>query len=163
MGRYESFVSSTVRSSTSTATHAVSAILQYEELQALFERYPSLETGVLARGLSVAVKATLQGNCGSPVSMNSIEAAQELLFTAFSQYTSGEGGTQLAPIFDVIACRHSIAILANVLSKLEPERACELFKGLEPLIIASEVRFPSCEQLIHALRVSTKHRFLNTV
>lgn len=127
----------------STTAHTVSAILQYEELQGLFEKYPSLEPQLLARGLAVAVKSTLQNDVRSnPGSRtNNVEAAQEVLFHALSQYTTVEGANEVAPVFDVVACRHAIAALANILSSLDPEQTCELFAGLQPLITTTGVLF----------------------
>lgn len=155
--RYEWFVTSTVQSPDSTTAHAMSAILQYEELDGLFAKYPKLETGLIARGLAVAVKSTLQASLTAQVdhpgsSTNYVEAAQDVLFQALSQYTKVDGG-EVAPVFDVVACRYSIATLANILSRLDPEQACEVFAGLDTLLTTSGVLFLPVNMSVSCIHV----------
>ena len=151
VGRYERFVSSTVLSPASTPAHAVSAILQYEELNEIFARYPKLEKRLLAQGLAVAVRSSLHTSLLPPEehdavsSTNSIEDARDVLFQAFSQYNTDDEGTLVSPVFNVVACRHSIATLTNILSRHDPQQACEVFEFLAPLITTSGVMFPSAK------------------
>lgn len=153
VGRYERFVSSTVLSPASTTAHAVSAILQYEELDDLFARYPKLEKRLLARGLAVAVNSALHSNLlsagelGAVSGTSGMDHAHDVLLQAFSQYSTDDGGTQVSPVFDVVACRHSIATVTRVLSQNDPHQACEVFEFLSPLITTSGVRFLSAHSL----------------